>query len=67
MYHKTIIMKDVFNILLICSCLVLCICYPFWLTAGLLDTTYAVVATFVACYGSFIGSLLWYISSKKQK
>ena len=39
----------------------MCICWPFWLQDGYLDTWYLKIATFIAAYGGFSANLVWYI------
>jgi hypothetical protein len=50
--------------------LITCCLYPLWYMNGYLDTLYLKIAVFIACYGSFIGGVIWYtryIRDKKLK
>ena len=40
--------------------------YPNWIKEGIFDNWYPMVGSFVAIYGGFIASLLWYIQNYKN-
>jgi hypothetical protein len=40
--------------------------YPGWITDGYLEDWYPRIGAFVAIYGGFVASLLWYIQNKKN-
>ena len=59
-------LKNAFHLYQVLFCLFLCIQWPFWLRDGYLDSLYLKVGTFVAAYGGFVGSLVWYIQWRKK-
>jgi len=42
------------------------ILYPFWVKNGYLDEWYPRIGAFIAIYGGFIASLIWYIQNRKN-
>ena len=61
-------LRHTFHLFQVVLCLFFCIKWPSWLVEGYLDSMYLKVATFLAAYGGFVGSLIWYIKwTKKNK
>ena len=40
--------------------------YPTWIKEGYLEDWYPKIGAFIAIYGGFVGSLVWYIQNKKN-
>jgi hypothetical protein len=58
------ILKHVFCILPILGLGIAAFLYPTWIRDGYLEDWYPRIGSFVAIYGGFIGSLVWYIQNK---
>lgn len=51
----------ILSIAQIIFCLIGCLKFPGWVRDGYLYDWYPLIGTAVACYGGFIGGLIWYI------
>ncbi len=61
------IIKHIFHLLpVVCLGYVGIFLYPEWLKSGYLDDLYPKIGSFIAVYGGFVGSLLWYILNYKN-
>jgi hypothetical protein len=60
------ILKHIFHLFPVVFLGVAGFLYPSWITDGYLDDWYPRIGAFVAIYGGFVGSLLWYIKNKKN-
>ena len=59
-------MKNVTNWLSIVFLGTAAVLWPFWLVNGYLEDWYPKIGAFIAIYGGFVGSLVWYIQNKKN-
>lgn len=59
-------LNRIFHLSTIALMLFFCICWPFWLKNGFLDTTYLKVATFIATYGGAAANIVWYLKFRKN-
>jgi hypothetical protein len=60
------ISKHIFHLLPVVFLGIAGFLYPGWITDGYLDDWYPRIGAFVATYGGFVASLLWYIKNKKN-
>jgi hypothetical protein len=63
---KNVILKHVFNLIPVVLLGIAGLLYPGWISAGYLEDWYPKIGAFVAIYGGFIASLVWYIKNKKN-
>jgi hypothetical protein len=64
--EKNGILKHVLNLIPVVLLGIAGILYPGWIADGYLEDWYPKIGAFVAVYGGFIGSLVWYIKNKKN-
>jgi hypothetical protein len=60
------ISKHIFHLLPVVFLGIAGFLYPGWITDGYLYDWYPRIGAFVAIYGGFIASLIWYIQNKKN-
>jgi hypothetical protein len=60
------IVKHIFHILPIIFLGVCCFLYPSWIKNGYLYEWYPKIGSFIAIYGGFIASVIWYLKNRKN-
>jgi hypothetical protein len=60
------IVKHIFHLLPVVFLGVCAILYPFWIKDGYLDELYPLIGSFIAIYGGFVASLVWYLKYIKN-
>jgi hypothetical protein len=59
------IFKHIFHLLPVVGLGIAGCLYPGWIKDGYLEDWYPRIGAFVAIYGGFVGSLVWYLQNKK--
>jgi hypothetical protein len=60
------ILKHAFHLFPVVGLGITAFLYPGWIKEGYLDEWYPRIGSFVAIYGGFIASLIWYIQNRKN-
>lgn len=60
------ILKHAFHLFPVVGTGIAAFLYPGWIKNGYLYEWYPIIGVFIAVYGGFIGSLLWYIQNRKN-
>ena len=60
------IFKHIFHLIPVVFLAICSILYPSWVMNGYLYEWYPIIGAFIAAYGGFTASLIWYIKNRKN-
>lgn len=60
------ILKHLFHLLPVIFLGIMGVLFPFWVKNGYLNEWYPIIGSFIAIYGGFVASSLWYLQNRKN-